>query len=65
MWIVVIKCSIEGYDEVIVTWLDIHGKELTIRLDQYDFEISRLIKDFLKVFYEATNQFFASYYPTS
>lgn len=44
--------SIESYEEVIVTWLDIHAKNPHIKVDWSDFDYG-----FLKYFYEATNHF--------
>lgn len=57
--------SIESYEEVTVTWLDINGKNPHIKVDWFDFEIAILIMDFLKLFYDATNHFSSSYYITS
>lgn len=39
-----------------MAWVDIHDKDPTIRVNWSDFEIMRLIMNFLEVFNEVTNQ---------
>lgn len=42
--------SIEGYKESIITWMDVHGKYPSIRVDWTNFVVARLIMDCLEVF---------------
>lgn len=46
-------------------WVDLHSNQPLIKLDLFDFHVSRLMMDFLQVFYEATKALSRSYYCTS